>query len=394
MLTDKELLEDFTNIESDRVERKKEAADSDKIREIICALANDMPAHNKPGVIFIGQNDDLSCASILIDDDLLLRLSQLRDDGTIQPIPRLVVRKFIADGCEVAAIIVAPSNNPPVRFAGRVHIRVGPRRALATGQEEIVLTEKRQWGMLPFDAQPCLGANLADLDINRFSLEFLPAVVSQEVLAQNHRSTLNQLKALRLASSNETPTVSGMLFIGKSPLSWMPGAYIQFRRLAGVKLTDDVIDNQDISGAIPDQIRRVDEILDINIKRSMQIGGRKRVDRADYPIEALRQLFRNAIVHRTYEGTNSPVRISWFSDRIEIQSPGGLYGQVTPENIGKGATDYRNPTIAGFMVQLGFMEKFGVGLQIAKERLKENGNPELDWQIDQQHVLAIVRPNS
>ena len=54
----------------------------------------------------------------------------------------------------------------------------------------------------------------------------------------------------------------------------------------------------------------------------------------DYPIVALQQLVRNAIMHRDYETSNAPVRITWFNDRIEIQNPGGPFGQVTCENFG------------------------------------------------------------
>ena len=72
-------------------------------------------------------------------------------------------------------------------------------------------------------------------------------------------------------------------------------------------------------------------------------------------------------MHRTYEGTNSPVRVTWYDDRVEILSPGGAFGQVTPETFGRpGITDYRNPTLAEAMKSLGFAERFGIGLQIVR----------------------------
>ncbi len=76
----------------------------------------------------------------------------------------------------------------------------------------------------------------------------------------------------------------------------------------------------------------------------------------------MQQLVRNAVLHRTYETTNAPVRVYWYSDRIEIHSPGGLYGQVNPENFGQPqVTDYRNPLLAEAMKALGFVQRFGVG---------------------------------
>ncbi len=79
-------------------------------------------------------------------------------------------------------------------------------------------------------------------------------------------------------------------------------------------------------------------------------------------------------MHRSYEGTHAPVRIYWFSDRIEVISPGGLYGHVTPENFGQpGINDYRNPNLAESMRHLGYAQHFGVGIQIAREALARNG---------------------
>ena len=391
MLTNEELYVAFKSLEADNVERKRNANDTDRIRQFICALANDMPGHNRPGVIFIGQEDDLSCARIEIDDALLKKLAMLRDDGSIQPIPTMEVQQKTFGNCTVAVIAVAPSTNPPVKYSGRVWIRVGPRRALATGQEERVLLEKRQWGNLPFDAQPCNGSLLADIDTVRFQLEFLPSVVPADIISQNQRPTDQQMKTLRLLNAEGMPTVTGMLFLGKSPLTWFPGAYVQFRRILGTKLTDETIDVHQVSGTLPDQIRQLDELLTLNVRRRVVVGGQIREEYSDYPVEALRQLIRNAIIHRAYEGTNAPVRITWYNDRIEIQNPGGPYGQVTPENFGLGATDYRNPTIAGLMVQLRLIERFGVGIQIAKEQLAANSNPALEFDVNQQHVLAIVR---
>lgn len=394
MLSDAELLEAFTNLESESVERKRNANDTDRIKELICALSNDMPGHNRPGVIFVGQEDDLSCSHLEVDDGLLTRLASLRDDGSIQPIPQVEVRKIELDGCVVAALIVAPSNNPPVRFSGRVWIRVGPRRAIATAQEERALIEKRQWGQLSFDAQSCLGSTLNDLDLARFEVEFLPAVIPPDVLVQNQRSRDQQLKTLRLVFRDGTPTNTGMLFLGMSPLTYLPGAYVLFRRVDGINLTDRTVSYHEISGTLQDQARQLDELLSVNVRRGAIVGGELREDNLDYPTEALRQLVRNALIHRTYEGTNAPVRITWYADRIEIQSPGGPYGQVTRENFGSGVTDYRNPTVAGLMVSLRLMERFGVGLQIAREKLAANNNPDMEFTIDQHNILVTVRPRS
>lgn len=84
--------------------------------------------------------------------------------------------------------------------------------------------------------------------------------------------------------------------------------------------------------------------------------------------------------------------MSWFDDRIEILNPGGPFGQVTVDRFGEpGLTDYRNPTIAEAMKNLGYVQKFGLGIPLAREALKRNGNPPLEYHPDPSNVLAVVR---
>lgn len=391
-MTDNELLDLFRIDESDRVERKESLADRGRVRQAICALANDLPGHRKSGVIFVGQRDDCTCAGLKIDDQLLLVLAGFRSDGLLQPFPVMHVRKVALDGCEVAVVEVEPSDNPPVRLEGRTWIRVGPRRAIATAEEERRLVEKRRWGNLPFDAQPVRGASVADLDLARFQVEYLPSAASPEALAENHRTQDMQLQALRLVQPDGTPTTTALLMLGIEPRRWFPGAYLQFIRLDGANLVDPILDQRELSGTLADQLHRIDELVRVNIRRPAVVGGDKRTESPDYPEEALRQLIRNAVIHRTYEGTAAPVRVTWFDDRVEVQSPGGPYGQVTRATFGTpGVADYRNPTIAEALKSLGFIDRFGVGIALARDRLAKNGNPPLEFTVEDAHVLAIVR---
>lgn len=111
----------------------------------------------------------------------------------------------------------------------------------------------------------------------------------------------------------------------------------------------------------------------------------------DYPLAALRQLVRNAVMHRSYEHTNAPVRINWFSDRIEIRNPGGLYGQVNSANFGQGVTDYRNPLIAEAMKVLGYVQRFGMGIPLAKDELVKNGNPPPEFNFNANNFLVVIK---
>ena len=381
------------DLESDLIERKASLSDPDRVRQAICAYANDLPDHRKPGVIFIGANDDGSCAGLTVTDELLLRLSHMRDDGKIQPIPSITVGKNVINKCEMAVIVVKPSLAPPIRFNGITWIRVGPRRAIATPEEEKILSERRRSRDLPFDLQPVPSARVEELDLDLFEREYLKLAIAPQVLEQNTRSTKDKLKALRFLTPDEQPTILGILVIGKEIQDYIPGSYVQFLRLEGMKLTDPIRDQKVIAGPLRQLLMRIDDVLEANNSIYTYVTSeRVEIRRPEYPLVALQQLVRNAILHRTYEGTNSPVRIYWFSDRIEIHSPGGPFGQVTKENFGQpGVTDYRNPHLAEAMRVLGYVQRFGIGIEIARKLLEENGNPPPTFDVERNFILVTVR---
>jgi ATP-dependent DNA helicase RecG len=393
-MNDQELEVLFRDLESDRVERKASDSDRSKIRQAVCAFANDLPNHRQPGVIFVGVKDDGSCANFTITDDLLLRLTDIRSDGNILPFTILTVSKKTIDSCDVVAIVVEPSDSPPVRFNGRIWIRVGPRRATATSEEERRLNEKRRAGDLPFDLRPLTSATLEDLNLTFFRQSYLSFVLAPEVLEENQRPLSQQLASVRFATPEpeSCPTVLGILVVGKDPKQFIPGTYVQFLRIDGTELGDPIKDQKEINGTLIDILRVLDEVLQINISVASDITSSSiEIQQPDYPISALQQLTRNAIMHRSYENTNAPVKVYWFNDRIEIQNPGGLFGQVNRDNFGKGVTDYRNPHLAGVMKDLGYVQRFGYGIPTAKRALDRNGNPPPEFLLDDAYTTVIVR---
>ena len=393
MLTDDEVAALFRDAEADRTERKRSfQAAADKIRQAICAYANDLPDHRLPGLVFVGQEDDGGCSRINVDDALLKTLGGLRSEGLILPFPVMSVTRREIDGCTVAVIEVSPSTQPPVRLDGRTWIRVGPRRAIATAEEERRLTEKQIWQNLTFDARPCADATLDDLDLRRFETEYVPSATSPEIRRENGRSTQEKLRALRLVSRDGRPTNAALLLLGKEPREYLPGAYIQFLRLDGPGLTDPILDQKEIGGTVPDQVRQIEELMRLNLRTPVAIGRARRREQPDYPAEALEQLIRNALLHRTYDSSTMPVKVYWYSDRIEIMNSGGLFGEVNPDTIWQNVTAYRNPLLAEGLKSLGVVERFGYGLMLARRAVEANGNPPLGTQFEPNYTLFRVEP--
>ncbi len=385
----------FSSEESDGFERKESAADLERIRKTICAFSNDLAGSGGPAYLFVGQNDDATCAGLTVDDELLKRLSEIRSDGLISPMPVLTIDRRTIRGCTVAVIEVFPSDAPPVRYKGRTYVRIGPTTRLASPGDELRLTERRRSRVLPFDLEPIHGASIDDLDLVYFEREYLPSAVDRDDLEQNDRSVEHRLASLRLIQSGSTriPTLLGMLVAGTTPLDFIPCAYIQFLRIQGQELGDPVVDEHEISGNLQDILLGVDRVMTSHNRVAVDIEtGSTEVRRSEYPIVALQQLVRNAVLHRTYEGTNTPVRIYWFDDRIEIHSPGGPFGIVNEANFGNpGVTDYRNPHLAEAMKNLGFVQKFGIGIGTARRELAKNGNPPPEFDVTLSAVMSLVR---
>lgn len=391
--TDAELEAMLADLESDRVERKQsfKGEAPTTVREAVCAFANDLPGHGMPGVVFIGACDDgAPLPGFEVTDELLRQLADIKTDGNIVPPPTLLVEKRRLAGADLAVITVWPCDTPPVRYKGRIHVRWGPRRGLASAQDERILNERRRHRDRPFDVQPVADATLDELDRLRFEQEYLPSLVARDVLVANDRSFEQKLAATKMVASDAepVPTVLGLLVIGRSPADWLPGAYTQFLRLAGDDLTAPVADEELIHGTVADQIRRLEEKLEAHNLRGVRFADTAQESRNEaYPMDALRQLVRNAFMHRSYEATNAPVRVYWFDDRIEIHNPGGPFGSVTPENFGQpGVTDYRNPNLAEALRALGYVQRFGAGIAIARKALRQR----LRFEVQPGFVAAIV----
>ena len=396
-LTDQELLALLNDTESDRTERKESFKGdvSKKARQAVCAFANDLPGYNQPGVLFIGAKDNGEPSQLEVTDQLLLSLADMKTDGNILPLPVLSVEKRNLKECDMAIVTVMPSDMPPVKYDGRIWVRTGPRRSVANEQEERILNEKRRYKNVPFDIYPVPSSKLTDLSRVIFENEYLPQAFADDILEANGRTYEERLASCRMivAPDEATPTVTGLLAVGISPQDFLPGAYIQFLRIDGTELADPVADEEEIGGSLVDMLRRAEEKLKSHNRTAIDIISRAthQID-TPYPQAAIQQILYNAVLHRTYESTNAPIRVYWFNDRIEINSPGGPYGNVTADNFGMpGITDYRNPNIADVLKTFGFIQAFGRGIATAQRVMKKNGNPPIRFEVNQSTVVCILR---
>ena len=382
----------ITSGEIDRVEMTRSTADVDKFREAICSFSNDMAGKGEPGYLLIGVDERDTAFRLPITDELLQKFAAYRSDGQILPLPVLNVSKVPHPdgGGDVIVVEVHPHDMPPVRYKGRVHIRVGPRKDTASETEERVLMERRAANFPTFDATPCPEGNLKRLDLETFRQTYRPQAIAEEVIAANHRDTKEQLAALRFYSlKRDCPTNAGMLVFAFDPLDLFPGAKVQFVQFDGRELADEVLAEKTFTGSLITVLSEMDSFLKGRFtQKPVTVSPLREQAVFDFPPEAIRELLMNAILHRDYQST-SPVRFYQFSDRIEIQNPGGLYGDASPQNFPRVNT-YRNPIVAEAMHVLGYVNRFGRGVARARRALEENGSSEPTFQFEAHHFLSII----
>lgn len=392
MLTPEQVQEVLTSTEADRIERTRSVTNNDKFREAICSFSNDMPGHGKPGYLLIGVEDDGSLSpGFVATDELQMQFASYRDDGQILPQPMLsVFKQPHPAGGEFLVVEVQPSDLPPVRYRGRIHIRVGPRKATANESEERRLSERRSVHFRTFDAGPCQGAALEDLDLDAFQNTYRREAVDPEVIRENGRTIEEQLAALRLHNSiKKCPTNACEILFGKDPLRYFPGAYVQFVRFGGLQMEDGALEEKMFTGPLIVMLRELDMFIRSRFTQR-PVKDTVLTERLiwDYPETAVRELLMNAVLHRDYE-FNRPTTFYIFDDRIEIQNPGSLYGLAREEFPSR--NDYRNPILAEAMKPLGYVNRFGYGIRLARRSLADNGSPDVEFTTAMHDFLAIIR---
>ena len=390
MITKTELQELLQSTETYRVERTTSTGDMDKFQEAICAFSNDLPNSKKNGYLILGAYDNGTLSGLKVDDALLKKIAAIRSDGNILPLPMMSVERFEFPKGDLLVAEVSPSLLPPVRYRGRTFIRIGPRRDIATEAEERILLERRTAYMATFDAMPCLGATLNDIDTDYIKQEYLPQVIDAEVLASDRRDIKEQLAAIHLYDlMHDCPTNAAIILFGTNPRHFLPGFYVQFVRFAGKAIGGQVLNEKRFQGPLYKLLPELELFVNnaIITQRPVAVSLFREKTVINYPNNALRELLMNACMHRDYQ-SNMPVRLYQFDDHIEIMNAGGLYGEARPENFPT-VNDYRNPIVAEAMKEMQYVNMFNQGIRRVQEMLRENGNDEAAFDVSKITVFLV-----
>lgn len=201
-------------------------------------------------------------------------------------------------------------------------------------------------------------------------------------------SKLTEEQALEMLgiTRDGVPTLAAVLNFGIYPQGYFPQLAITAIVVPGTEIGDQDADhvrfvsNRRIEGTLMDMLGEALTFCTRNMKVSTAIDPDTgaRTDRAEYPLEAIREAVLNALIHRDYsiytEGT--PIQIDFFSDRLEIHSPGNLYGRMTLEQLGHARPDLRNPVLATMAEFLLGTENRYSGIPTMRREMAAAGLPE------------------
>ena len=294
--------------------------------------------------------------------DRIFQAALLSDPPLVLPLPRL----WPAGEMKVMAISV-PAGLPHVyalegRYLGREGSLTNPLPARRLRQ---LLLER---GVVQFEALTPSDASLDDLDpaeIEAYLQRLSPGS------AASMEEALLRRGCLKSVNGSYQPTYAAILLFGRYPQQWLPASTILAARFAGPSFTDSFV-KQELRGTLPQQLRAAEVFVRENLRSTVRLAGLEHQEVPEYPFEALRELLVNAVAHREYNQQGDSIHLNIFSDRLEVQSPGGLPGPVTLENLLE-ARFSRNAVIVQILSDMGFVERLGYGLDRVVAVMRQSG---------------------
>jgi ATP-dependent DNA helicase RecG len=384
--------------ESERVEWKQSNRDASELLSSLAALANDLEDSRKPGYVVIGRAKNGTDIGVeersLGGDEEIQQLVNRLTSTRILPTPTFVVER-VARGERVLWVLrIEPYPVPPVvSVDGTPWVRKGSTTRRATEADLLRLRERRPENLQPFDTRPLHGASLSDLRLPTLRPQYEAAREddgSPDTFPSFER-WLVQRELGREVNTRFVPLVAAVLLHGLSPQSFLPGAIVEMVRYAGLDVTAPVAWRRTVTGSLPDQLETLWAQLSAHLAEvSAGAAGMINGYAPEYPLDALRELARNLVQHRLYEGTNAPARVEWYDDRIVFTNPGGPFGRATEGEFGEHA-DYRNPAVTRGLAGLGYVERLGRGIRLVRSLLTRNGNPPLEHATDGYLTVTVRR---
>ena len=369
------LVDTIQQPEGRKLEFKQEVPKGADLAKTIVAFANDAG-----GAIYIGIKDKPKEIIGVPEDQLISIEEQLSNMIIDNCVPQIIpdISFLQSDGKHIIKILVHKGNTPPYYLKKKglsegVYVRVGSVSRQASAEMIAELMRRRQ--NISFDSELNFSKTASEINLESFSRAFREStgqaltetVLSKLELLRIEQGTILPSHALILLSDDE---IKNRIF---------PNAIIECARFKGND-PGNFIDRKTITGSI---VTQPDEAYQF-VLRHISEGttgyvGVYRQDRWEYPVLAIREAIRNAIIHRDYSLTGQDIKLAIFDTRIEITSPGRLLPSIDYDDMESGQSEIRNKTLAPVFKMLGIIEKWGNGLKLIANELKKYPDVGLTW---------------
>lgn len=412
-------LTELATRESEQVEWKEDVASAEDVVRTIAAFANDI-SNLGGGYVICGARE-------VKDEHGFQRLEQI---GMTAARCREVEERTLAlcrshvEPPFLPLVEEVPSSDPPRRMlvfivprsnrahsyrqktdTGKYYIRVGRQTVEARNGllRELLV---RKGDIEPWDYQPCKTASIADFDLislrdamqrmgifdpHRGLEPFLsdttrlhaltPSLCVRDPLVQSPENGLADLRPRNFA----------MLLFGRDVQRHIPGAYAIFSIYPGIDRSERWAERHEVTGNLLEQERRLSELLNTHAYIVFDKQNMSTPNVVKYPQKALKEAMINALAHRDY-AQHDPLRITVFSDRIEIVSPGSLpLGiKIADFREGRVTAKWRNQSLAWFFNRLQLAQAEGQGISTILREMKNEGCPTPSFDASEDRVTCVL----
>lgn len=361
--------------EGRKLEFKSELPTKSDLAKTIVAFANDAG-----GELYLGIQDTPREVIGLNEDELISIEEQISNiiHDQCSPVIYPVSSFLVYEGKHIIRVTIYPGSNPPYFLSAKgiekgTYIRVGSSNRLAT--PEIIETLKLRNQNISFDSQL-----MHQTDFDTLNIDSLKALFLEKTGEEITPTTLRKLNLTKIDQSREVPTIALVLLsddeLRKEIFSF---AKIECARFKGT-VPGNFIDQKTITEHIGIQAELAYQFVLRHISESStDYQGVFRNDRWEYPVIAIREALRNAVIHRDYSLRGKDIKVAIFDDKIEITSPGNLLPTVDFNDMTSGQSDIRNMILAPVFKKLGIIEQWGNGLRLMADELAKYPEIGLEW---------------
>ncbi len=241
--------------------------------------------------------------------------------------------------------------------------------------------------------------------VDRATMEYLKRDNIIEYLLKLRRQKVNlanlddkRILETQGISQDGLPTLAGLMLLGEYPQEFYPQLSVTAMVVQGKEIGElgedgeRFVDNKRVEGTISQMLEGTLAFVRRNMRvKTIVTEDGTRADKPEYPIKAVREIILNALIHRDYSvhTERSPVRLIMYEDRLELENPGGLYGRITVDDLGKVAADTRNPYLAGALEIMIDTENRFSGIPTVIAELKKADMPAPVF-IDRRGVFKVI----